>query len=79
MQLVEEAVDGCWIGRHARMAASHDADIGSVYSPPTEEGVTIKASPLDKRQYVETVVDISAREEVRRLRCLLLTHITDLV
>ena len=68
MKLVEEAVDGCWIGHHARMAASHDSDIGSVYSPPKEEGATIKASPLDKRHYVETVIDISAHGGVCRLR-----------
>ena len=37
MQLIEEAIDGCWIGHRAGMASTEDSGIGSVYSPPHEE------------------------------------------
>lgn len=62
MQLVEEAVDGCWIGHRARTASMEDSGIGSVYSPPKEE----HGSPLvtTRRKHVETVVDIGYRPEV---------------
>jgi len=58
MQLIEEAVEGCWVGFRARVAhqAASGTDIGTVYSPP---------SKLDDHQHVETVVDISLRREVR--------------
>ncbi|KAJ6496474.1 atypical/HisK protein kinase, partial [Mycena vitilis] len=54
MQLIEEAVDGCWIGHRARTAIMGDTVIGSVYSPPEES-----SSP---KQLVETVVDIGWRK-----------------
>ena len=50
MQLIEEAVEGCWIGHRARLITS---EIGSVYSPPEKTG-----SPLARDCHVETVVDI---------------------
>ncbi|KAF8072040.1 atypical/HisK protein kinase [Lyophyllum atratum] len=66
MQLVEEAVDGCWIGHRARAAITGDSGIGSVYSPPTEE----HGSPMATRRVsVETVVDIGYRREGWTLRC----------
>ena len=58
MQLVEEAVEGCWIGYRARASALGDSDIGSVYSPPRDSGSR-------SGQHVETVVDIDLRTEVR--------------
>ncbi|KAF9648803.1 hypothetical protein BDM02DRAFT_3095826, partial [Thelephora ganbajun] len=51
MQLVEEAVEGCWIGHKARLFTS---EIGSVYSPPEKKG----RSCLERDCHVETVVDI---------------------
>lgn len=51
MQLVEEAVEGCWIGHRARLFTS---EIGSVYSPPEKTG----RPPLEEDRHVETVVDI---------------------
>ena len=51
MQLVEEAVEGCWIGHRARLFTS---EIGSVYSPPEKTGRT----SLGRDCHVETVVDI---------------------
>ena len=67
MQLVEEAVDGCWIGHRARTAILGDSGIGSVYSPPKED----LGSPVATRKIpVETVVDIGYRPEVRKLHIL---------
>lgn len=57
MQLVEEAVDGCWIGHRARTAIMEDTGIGSVYSPPKED-------ETKSRKHVEAVVDIGERQEV---------------
>jgi hypothetical protein len=37
MQLIEEAVEGCWIGHRARLFSSA-SEIGSVYSPPEKIG-----------------------------------------
>ncbi|KAJ7242776.1 hypothetical protein B0H12DRAFT_1132007 [Mycena haematopus] len=61
MQLIEEAVDGCWIGHRARTAIMGDTGIGSVYSPPEELSVT--------KQLVETVVDIGWRKGGWSLKC----------
>ncbi|KAJ3862890.1 atypical/HisK protein kinase [Lentinula novae-zelandiae] len=64
MQLVEDAVDGCWIGHCARTAIMEDTGtgIGSVYSPPKEdEGQT--------RKHVEAVIDIGPRLEGWVLKC----------
>jgi len=60
MQLVEEAVDGCWIGHRARTATIDDSGIGSVYSPPKDPGSPVAT----RRKHVETVVDIGYRSEV---------------
>lgn len=59
MQLVEEAVEGCWIGHQARMSALSESEIGSVYAPP-------KALSQASAEHVETVVDIGHRAGVGR-------------
>lgn len=56
MQLIEEAVDGCWIGHRARTAIMGDTGIGSVYSPPEELSAA--------KQLVETVADVGWRKGV---------------
>lgn len=58
MQLVEEAVEGCWIGHQARMSAQSESEIGSVYAPP-------KDASQGSATHVETIVDIGRREGVR--------------
>lgn len=58
MHLVEEAVEGCWIGHKART----DSEIGSVYAPPRERSTSGTGLPLEP---TETVVDIEGREAVR--------------
>ncbi|KAJ3744083.1 hypothetical protein DFH05DRAFT_1398004 [Lentinula detonsa] len=64
MQLVEEAVDGCWIGHCARTAIMEDTvtGIGSVYSPPTED-------ENKTRKHVEAIIDIGERQEGWVLKC----------
>ncbi|KAJ7739315.1 hypothetical protein B0H14DRAFT_2990917 [Mycena olivaceomarginata] len=61
MQLIEEAVDGCWIGHRARTAIMGDTGIGSVYSPPEELSAA--------KQLVETVVDVGWRKGGWSLKC----------
>ncbi|KAK7044175.1 hypothetical protein VNI00_007895 [Paramarasmius palmivorus] len=65
MQLVEEAVDGCWIGHRARTAIMEDTGIGSVYSPPKEDN----PSAVKRKKHVETVIDIGERKEGWLLKC----------
>ncbi|KAF9060821.1 hypothetical protein BDP27DRAFT_1339078 [Rhodocollybia butyracea] len=62
MELIEEAVDGCWIGHRARTASMEDTGIGSVYSPPAEDENKF-------RKHVEAVIDIGDRREGWLLRC----------
>jgi hypothetical protein len=62
MHLVEEAVDGCWIGHRARTAIIRDSGIGSVYSPPKEEQGQLPSPTRGK--HVETIVDIGFRQGV---------------
>lgn len=62
MQLVEEAVDGCWVGHRARTAIMSDSVIGSVYSPPKEDNG--ESPVVARRRHVETVIDIGYRKEV---------------
>ncbi|KAF4596398.1 His Kinase A domain containing protein [Pleurotus pulmonarius] len=66
MQLVEEAVDGCWVGYRARTQIMRDSAIGSVYSPPEKDAGNGQSS---KRNLVETVVDIGHREGGWLLKC----------
>ncbi|KAJ7116368.1 hypothetical protein C8R44DRAFT_792314 [Mycena epipterygia] len=61
MQLIEEAVDGCWIGHRARTAIMGDTGIGSVYSPPEDLSAA--------KQVVETVVEIGWRKGGWSLKC----------
>ncbi|PFH53107.1 hypothetical protein AMATHDRAFT_55552 [Amanita thiersii Skay4041] len=66
MQLVEEAVDGCWVGHRARTDIVGGSGIGSVYSPPKDS----PGSPLaTKKQHVETVVDVGHRSKGWLLKC----------
>ncbi|TFK72969.1 hypothetical protein BDN72DRAFT_876194 [Pluteus cervinus] len=66
MQLVEEAVDGCWIGHRARAASTGESAIGSVYAPPKE---TLSPVATTRKQHVETIVDIGFRKEGWLLKC----------
>ncbi|KAL0577654.1 hypothetical protein V5O48_004343 [Marasmius crinis-equi] len=65
MQLVEDAVDGCWIGHRARTAIMEDTGIGSVYSPPKEDN----PSSATRRKHVETVIDIGDAKDDWLLKC----------
>ncbi|TFY82873.1 hypothetical protein EWM64_g1139 [Hericium alpestre] len=56
MQLVEEAVEGCWIGFRARTSMLNDSEIGSLYSPPQQD--MTKAS-----KHVEIVIEIGDHEK----------------
>jgi hypothetical protein len=60
MQLVEEAVEGSWIGHQARMSAL-ESDIGSVYAPPKVGGAA--------SDHVETVIDIGRRAGGWLVKC----------
>ena len=58
LQLIEEAVEGSWIGHRARMfTRQQESEIGSLYAPPRQDG--------SSKQLVEVVVEIGDREEVR--------------
>ncbi|WWD17218.1 hypothetical protein CI109_101656 [Kwoniella shandongensis] len=62
--LVEETVEGCWIGQRARTFMG-DADIGSFYAPPSSTGLVPKsqrATVGEKLAHVETIIDIDRRE-----------------
>jgi hypothetical protein len=62
MHLVEDAIDGCWIGHRARTDLQ-DSGIGSVYSPPEDDAKPGPASS-SHTNWAETVVDIEYRESV---------------
>lgn len=62
MQLVEDAVDGSWIGYRARSAIVGDSAIGSVYSPPND--ISGGLPVLRSSTFVETVIDVGYRREV---------------
>ncbi|KAH6909044.1 atypical/HisK protein kinase [Coprinopsis sp. MPI-PUGE-AT-0042] len=62
-QLIEEAIDGSWIGYRARTAILGDSGIGSVYSPPTDESASYSDSQQWLQPHVETVIDIGYRKE----------------
>lgn len=61
LHLVEDAVDGCYVGFRARTAES---GIGTFYSPPKDEGAG--SAPL---ALVETVVDIGSPLETWWVKC----------
>ena len=56
LQLIEEAVEGSWIGNRARMLTrQQESEIGSLYAPPRQDG---------SGKLVEIVIEIGDREEV---------------
>ncbi|KAF9223470.1 hypothetical protein BS17DRAFT_767327 [Gyrodon lividus] len=64
-QLVEEAIDGSWIGYCARNSASRGSEIGSVYAPNLSQRASSVPTAPESSQHVEIVVDIDRREGVR--------------
>ncbi|EIW84222.1 hypothetical protein CONPUDRAFT_163400 [Coniophora puteana RWD-64-598 SS2] len=69
-QLVEEAVDGSWIGFCARNSALQTSEIGSVYSPPSRDDRTLNiVTAPETKQHVEVVVDIEKCDTGWTLRC----------
>ncbi|KAG6898190.1 hypothetical protein C0992_003302 [Termitomyces sp. T32_za158] len=66
VQLVEDAVDGSWIGHRARSAIVGDSAIGSVYSPPKDTSGLPMPRPST---FVETVIDVGYRREGWTLIC----------
>ncbi|KAF8348878.1 hypothetical protein F5887DRAFT_948130 [Amanita rubescens] len=66
LQLVEEAIDGCWVGHRARTVITGDSGIGSLYSPPKDNPGSPSTS---KAKLVETIVDIGYRSEGWLLKC----------
>lgn len=65
LQLVEEAVEGCWIGYRARLPAVSGSEIGSVYAPPVESTGTLTF----QQSSVETVLDVQLRSAGWQLLC----------
>lgn len=57
LQLIEEAVEGSWIGHRAR-AFIQESEIGSLYAPPKQDGTG--------KKLVEVVIEIGDREEVSK-------------
>ncbi|KAG6909935.1 hypothetical protein DXG01_014204 [Tephrocybe rancida] len=63
MQLVEDAIDGSWIGYRARSAIMGESSIGSVYSPPKDDiRSSMEGAPRSSAS-VETVIDIGYRRK----------------
>lgn len=59
LQLIEEAVEGSWIGHRARMfSRQQESEIGSLYAPPRQDS---------GKKLVEIVIEIGDREEVSEL------------
>jgi hypothetical protein len=68
-QLVEEAIDGSWIGYCARTSAIRESEIGSVYAPAMEQrSSSVMAAPASSK-HVEIIVDIDRREGVSPSGC----------
>jgi len=61
-QLVEEAIDGSWIGYCARTSALRESEIGSVYAPMLDQRTSSVMTAPASAQNVEIVVDIDRRE-----------------
>ncbi|ODN82062.1 hypothetical protein L202_02378 [Cryptococcus amylolentus CBS 6039] len=69
--LVEQTVEGCWIGQRARLFLG-DNDIGSFYAPPSSAGYVPKSQRTateESLSYVETVIDIDLRQKGWNVRC----------
>ena len=62
-QLVEEAIDGSWIGYCARNSTK-GSEIGSVYAPNLNQRASSVMTAPPSSQSVEIVVDIDHREGV---------------
>jgi len=57
LQLIEEAVEGSWIGHRARLfTQQQESEIGSLYAPPRQDG--------SGKKLVEIVIEMGDREEV---------------
>ncbi|KAG9315261.1 Fph type histidine kinase [Chiua virens] len=67
-QLVEEAIDGSWIGYCARNS-SKGSEIGSVYAPNMNQRASSVMTAPESSQSVEIVVDIDHREGGWTLKC----------
>ncbi|KAH7911347.1 Fph type histidine kinase [Hygrophoropsis aurantiaca] len=68
-QLVEEAIDGSWIGYCARTSSMRESEIGTVYAPALEErNASVVTAPVESR-HVEVVVDIEHRKGGWTLKC----------
>lgn len=63
-QLVEEAIDGSWIGYCARTTALRESEIGTVYAPTLDHRSSSVLTAPASAQNVEIVVDIDRREGV---------------
>ena len=64
--LVEQTVEGCWIGQRARHFHG-DSEIGSFYAPDAPHGLIPRAQRQNMHTqlaHVETVIDIATREKV---------------
>jgi hypothetical protein len=60
LQLIEEAVEGSWIGHRARMLSrQQESEIGSLYAPPRQDG--------SGKKLVEIVIEIGDRLEASDL------------
>lgn len=68
-QLVEEAIDGSWIGYCARTSALRESEIGSVYAPMLDQRTSSVMTAPASAQNVEIVVDIDRREGGWTLKC----------
>lgn len=68
-QLVEEAIDGSWIGYCARTSALRESEIGSVYAPTMDHRTSSVMSAPTSAQTVEIVVDIDRRQGGWTLKC----------
>lgn len=71
-KLVEEAIDGSWIGYCARNS-SKSSEIGSVYAPNLNPRASSVMTAPASSQSVEIVVDIDHREGVGLLKWTLST------
>ena len=65
VQLVEEAMEGCWIGYRARLPAMNHNEVGSVYAPPSRQDSQL-SSVAFANSPVEAVIDIAFRVTANR-------------
>ena len=68
LQLIEEAVEGSWIGHRARLLTrQQESEIGTLYAPPRQDG--------SSKKLVEVVIEIGDRLEVGNRKAALLSRI----